>query len=95
MYKVGDKVYFIKTFREIYWQMYSKTPPEPTRHPFEKKITQVVHTKGGILYQVKDGHFHESWVGKIVFDTKEEAQSAMYKDRPWLRKGELRDDSTK
>lgn len=80
-YKVGDKVYFIKTFKEIYWQMYSKTPPEPTKHPFEKKITQVVHCADGTMYQVKGGHFHESWIGDIVFDTKEEAESAIKESR--------------
>ena len=72
-YKVGDKVYFIKTFDEIYYKGRSIKPPSKTRYPFEKKITQVVHCKDGILYQVKGGHFNESWIGKVVFDTKEEA----------------------
>jgi hypothetical protein len=76
-YKVGDKVWFIKTFREIYWWIYTKTPPKPLKHPIEKKITQVVHTKNETLYQVKDGHFPESWIGDIVFDTKEEAYRAI------------------
>lgn len=76
-YKVGDKVYFIRTFREIYWWVYSKTPPEKLKHPQEKKITQVVYTKDGPLYQVKGGHFPDSWIGDIVFDTKEEAENAM------------------
>lgn len=78
-YKLGDKVYFTKTFREIYWQLYSKTPPERTKHPIEKKITQIIHCKDGTLYQVKGGHFHESWIGDIVFDTKEEAAAAIKK----------------
>lgn len=77
MLEVGDKVYFIKRFKEIYWQFYYKTPPEKTKHPFEKKIVQVVNTKSGILYQVKDGHFSEDWIGKIVFRTKEEAEKAI------------------
>lgn len=80
-YKVGDKVYFIKSFREIYWRLYSKTPPEKTKYPFEKKITQVVHTKDETLYQVKGGHFPESWIGDIVFNTKEEAEVAIKNDR--------------
>ena len=79
-YKIGDKVYFIKTFDEIYWEIYLRSErfkPQKTKYPFEKKITQVIHTKDGILYQVKGGHFHESWVGQIVFDTKEEAIRAI------------------
>lgn len=77
-YMVGDKVYFTKTFRHIYWQIYSKTPPKPLKSPHEKKITQVTFTKDGtVLYQVKGGHFPESWIGDIVFDTKEEAEVAM------------------
>lgn len=77
-YMVGDKVYFTKTFRHIYWWIYSKTPPEPLKHPHEKKITQVTFTKDGtVLYQVKGGHFPESWIGDIVFDTKEDAEVAI------------------
>ena len=77
-YKIGDKVYFIKSFREIYWWLYSKTPPPKTKFPIEKKITQIVHTKDGdILYQVKGGHFSSSWINYIVFDTKEEAKKAI------------------
>lgn len=76
-YKVGDKVYFIKTFQEIWWQLYTKTPPPPLKHPQEKKITQIVSTKEGVLYQVKGGHFPESWIGAIVFNTKEEAEAAL------------------
>lgn len=72
-FNVGDKVWFIRTFEEIYWRC-GMFRPNPTRHPFEKKITQVIHTKNGFLYQVKGGHFHESWIGKIVFDSKEEAK---------------------
>lgn len=77
-YKVGDKVWFIKSFEEIYWRSGMFRPPV-IKHPFEKKITQIVHTKDGILYQVKGGHFHDSWVGKIVFETKEEAEQAIIK----------------
>ena len=73
-FNVGDRVWFIKSFEEIYWRS-GMFRPTPTRHPFEKKITQVVHTKDGILYQVKGGHFHESWIGTIVFDSKEEAEN--------------------
>lgn len=76
-YQVGDKVYFITTFRHIYWELYYKTPPEPLKHPIEKKITQVVHTKDEVLYQVKGGHFPSSWIGDIVFDSKEEAEKAI------------------
>lgn len=77
-YKVGDKVYFIKRFEDIYWKSYYKTKPEKIKHPVEKKITQIVHCKDGtVLYQVKGGHFPESWVGEIVFDTKEDAYKAI------------------
>lgn len=76
-YKVGDKVYMTKSFREIFWQLYYKSIPPKRKHPLEKKITQVVHTKDDVLYQVKDGHFSESWIGTIVFDTKEEAEAAL------------------
>lgn len=72
-FKVGDRVWFIKTFKEIYWKG-EEFRPTPTKRPFEKKITQVVHTKNGTIYQVKGGHFHESWVGNIVFETKKEAE---------------------
>lgn len=72
-FNVGDKVWFTKTFEEIYWRS-GRFRPNPTKHPFEKKITQVVHTKNGVMYQVKGGHFHESWIGKIVFESKEEAE---------------------
>lgn len=75
-YKVGDKVWFIKSFDEIY-QRSDRFRPSVTKHPFEKKITQIVDTKDGILYQVKGGHFHSSWINKIVFDTKEEAENAI------------------
>lgn len=73
-FNVGDKVWFIKTFHEIYWKD-KNTKPTPTKHPFEKKISQVIHTKNGTLYQVKGGHFHESWIGDIVFATKSEAEN--------------------
>lgn len=53
--------------------------PNRTMHPLEKKITHVVHTKDGILYQVKGGHFHESWIGKTVFNSKEEAENYITK----------------
>lgn len=76
-YNVNDKVYFIKTFDEIYNSNRTLKPPIKTIHPFEKKIIQVVETKDGILYQVKGGHFHESWIGTIVFDTKEEAEQML------------------
>lgn len=75
-YKIGDKVWFIKSFDEIY-KKNGNFRPIKTKHPFEKKITQVVHTKDGISYQVKGGHFHSSWINKIVFATKEEAEKAM------------------
>lgn len=71
--KIGDKVYFIKSFEEIYWRS-ERFRPEKTKHPLEKKVTQIVNTKDGTLYQVKGGHFHESWIGKIVFTSKEEAE---------------------
>jgi hypothetical protein len=76
-YEIGDKVYFTKSFKEIFWQLYYKTPPEKRKHPLEKKITQIVRVGDEILYQVKDGHFPDSWIGKIVFDTKEEAYIAI------------------
>ena len=76
-YSIGDKVYFIKTFDEIYNSNRTLKPPRKTIHPFEKKIVQIVETKDGILYQVKGGHFHESWIGTIVFDTKEEAEQML------------------
>ena len=76
-YNINDKVYFIKTFDEIYNSNRTLKPPIKTIHPFEKKIIQVVETKDGILYQVKGGHFHESWIGTIVFDTKEEAEQML------------------
>lgn len=77
-YNVNDKVYFIKTFDEIYNNNRTLKPPKKTIHPFEKKIVQIVETKDGILYQVKGGHFHESWIGIIVFDTKEEAEQMFF-----------------
>jgi len=76
-YEVGSKVYFVKTCREIYWWLYSKTPPKPLKHPIEKKITQIVTTREDTLYQVKDGHFPESWIGSIVFNSKEDAENAI------------------
>ena len=78
-YNVGDKVWFIKTFQEIYWKS-GMFRLSKTKTPFEKKITQVIHTKDGTLYQVKGGHFHESWIGKIVFNTKDEAQEMINKN---------------
>ena len=77
-YKIGDKVYFIESFREIYWPFYYKSPPKKRKHPLEKKIVQVVSTRDGqTLYQVKDGHFAESWIDKLVFNTKAEAENAI------------------
>jgi len=67
-FNIGDKVWMIKSFEDV------SLGGKMLKHPFEKKITQVVHTKDGVLYQVKGGHFHESWIGKIVFDSKEEAE---------------------
>lgn len=75
-YKLGDKVYFVKSFEEIYWRSGLFRPPV-TKQPLEKKITQIVHTKDDILYQVKGGHFTNSWIGNIVFNTKEEAKEYM------------------
>ena len=75
-YRIGDKVYFIKSFDEVYWRS-GKFRPVITKHPLEKKITQIVHNKNEILYQVKGGHFPISWVGNIVFNTKEEAEQAI------------------
>ena len=80
-YKVGDKVYFIRSFTEIYWKYWRIKPPPKTYHPLERKIRDVVYTKNGVLYQVKDGHFHESWIGEVVFDTKEEAEKHMKGDK--------------
>lgn len=81
-YVVGDKVYFTKTFRHVYWWMYSKTPPKPLKYPHEKKITQVTYAKDGtVLYQVKGGRFTESWIGDMVFDTKEEAEVAIKNEK--------------
>ena len=77
-FNIGDKVWFTKSFEEIYWRS-GMFKPNRTMHPLEKKITQVVHTKDGVLYQVKGGHFHESWIGKIVFNSKEEAEKHITK----------------
>ena len=75
-YKVGDRVYLTKGFDEIYGLFRSWTPP--VNYPVQKKITQIVHCKDGtVLYQVRGGHFSNFWIGKIVFDTKEEAEAAM------------------
>ena len=76
-YKIGDKVYFIKTFDEIYHENRWLKPPLKAVYPFEKKITQIVHSKNGTLYQVKGGHFHESWINVIVFNSKEKAEMAI------------------
>ena len=47
-----------------------------------KRITQVVHNKEGMtLYQVKGGHFTNDWVGKIVFNTEEEAKQVIERNR--------------
>lgn len=73
-YKVGDKVWFIKTFDEIYNSDRQLKPPRKTLYPFQKKIVQVVFSKNkGFLYQVKGGHFPQSWAGTIVFDTFDKA----------------------
>lgn len=75
-YKIGDKVWFIKSLQELDWRE-GMLKPQKTKHPFEKKITQIVHVEDGILYQVKGCHFHSSWIGKIVFSTKEQAEIAL------------------
>ena len=75
-YRVGDKVYFSKSFEEINWKS-GKPKPAKTTYPTEKKIRKVCLTKKGIQYQVKGGLFHQSWIGKYVFDTKEEAIKAI------------------
>ena len=36
-----------------------------------------MHSKNGTLYQVKGGHFHESWINVIVFNSKEKAEIAI------------------
>ena len=58
MYNIGDKVWFIKSFEEIYCK--PGMTVQKSKHPIEKKITQIVPVKDGILYQVKGGHFHNS-----------------------------------
>ena len=35
-FDVGYKVWFVKTFEEIYWRS-GMFRPNPTKHPFEKK----------------------------------------------------------
>ena len=78
MFKVGDKVWMVKTFAQIYWHPGMFIPPR-LKHPHQKKITQIVETETGKLYQVKGGHFHESWVGLLVFKTEGEAQKVLDK----------------
>ena len=74
-FKVGDKVWMTDSFKNLY----SYGGNNLATHPFEKKITQVVQTKSGTLYQVKGGHFHESWIGVYVFVDKQEAQKVLNK----------------
>ena len=77
MYKVGDKVWFIKSVEEICWRQGRFKPPKLS-HPQQKKITQVVRTKDNeVLYQVKGCHFSEEMVGVIVFKIEADALQAM------------------
>ena len=57
--KEGDKVwlsdYYDNFMRKACFRIDRYSPP--LRAPLQKKITQVVYTKNGVLYQIKDGHF--------------------------------------
>lgn len=78
MFKVGDKVYFIQSFDEIYPK--DKNRPIKTKHPMEKKITQIVVDKEGVVtYQVKGGHFSNNWINVFVFTSSEAASEAIKK----------------
>ena len=70
----GDFVWFTKTFDEIYWRP-GMFKVATTTVPFKMKVIDIVETKDGLLYQTKKGHFHENWVGEVVFITEEEANN--------------------
>ena len=78
-FKIGDKVWMIRTFEEIYYKNQNDIPKEYIAiHPIQKKIAQVVTNKdGSISYGVKGGHFYESWIGIDVFQNKDDAEIAM------------------
>lgn len=79
--KVGDKVYVIDTFTRKFQKSLSCLD-----HPQERKITQIVPTKTGNLYQISDGHFHENSIGEWVFLSKEEAQQKIDQKKAELSK---------
>lgn len=74
-FKVGDKVwlseYYEKFMRKTCfrkWMYYT-----PLKAPLQKRLTQVVPTNRGTLYQISDGHFPEDMIGKFVFGSYDEA----------------------
>lgn len=86
-YKVGDKVYLITDFHRLYSKSvcFSANPCLLVDFPLQKKITQVVHNKAGnTLYQVKGGHFDNSWIGVSVYDSLEEAKAVIEESKKKL-----------
>lgn len=79
IFKIGDRVWMIRNFEEIYWKDKNNIPKGYiATSPMQKKITQIVTNQdGSISYGVKGGHFHESWIGVDVFKTEEDAKIAM------------------
>ena len=73
-FNVGDYAWFIKSFEELDCV---RIKPAPITRPIGYKIIHVEKLKDGIMYQTRKGHFHENWIGKIVFYTKEEAMAKM------------------
>ena len=95
---IGTKLYLIKPLDEILYGEYAKCgfnkseKKKVLKKPMEKKITQVVETKSGVLYQVKGAHIHEAFITKEfgIFLSYEEALGAICQVYPTIpRVGEI------
>lgn len=87
--KVGDFVWFTRTFRQMMWRTGMRRLPSLER-PERYKVIQIVESKDGTLYQTKHGHFHKNWINKTVFLTEQEAKDSLETERQALLQGRER-----
>lgn len=85
--KISTHVWSIMSPEEINWYK-GMFKPTPIKKPQQKKIIQVQETPNGFIYGVKKYHFHERFIGSIIFHSEEEAIEGMkHKNEIMERRG--------
>jgi len=69
----------ILSFEEIRWRNGRFLPTRP-KQPIRYKVVHISKLDdGSLMYQTRRGHFHESWIGEVVFLTEEDAKDKFNK----------------